>query len=180
MSSVIALMPYCYVPKVVNSKSNVNPDVSNFKYYGDIPPVNYFDPLNLSTVKNAKYVREFELQHGRVAMAAATLLPLYEIMNPGKLSINYLSNMDFSMQLPFWYVMALLEFGRMKTGWENPFTDGKLFTLKEKFQPGNYLGFDVDKVSDQAYNSELSNGRLAMLATAHIIGSELVTGNTLF
>ena len=65
----------------------------------------------------------------------------------------------------------------MKTGWENPFGGKALFTLKDSFQPGNYLNFDVKNVSDNAFNSELNNGRLAMLAVAHVIGSELVTGN---
>ena len=156
------------------------PNVKNYKYYGDIAPTGFFDPLKLSNEKNSKYLREFELQHGRVAMVASTLIPLYEYMKPGTLGINYLSTMDFAQQLPFWYVMALLEFGRMKNGWQNPFTNGTLFSLKDDFQPGNYLNFDVDKISDRAYNSELSNGRLAMLAAAHIIGSELVTGQGLF
>ena len=156
------------------------PSVDNFKYVGDIAPTGFFDPLRLSNKKNSKYLREFELQHGRVAMIASTMIPLYEYFNPGTLGIKYLSDMDFGMQLPFWYVMALLEFGRMKCGWENPFTNGSSFTLKEDFQPGNYFNFDVEKVKDRTYNSELSNGRLAMLAAAHIIGSELFTGKGLF
>ena len=154
--------------------------VKNFKYYGDIAPVGFFDPLKVSNEKNSKYLREFELQHGRVAMVASTLIPLYELMKPGTLGINYLSDMDFGQQLPFWYVMALLEFGRLKSGWQNPFTNGTLFSLKDDFQPGNHLNFDVNKVSDRAYNSELSNGRLAMFAAAHMVGSELLTGHGLF
>ncbi len=169
-----------FVPKTVPGKLNVKPDVKTFKNYGDLPPLNYFDPLNLATEKNAQYLREFELQHGRTAMIAATLIPLYELMKPGELGIKYLSDMDLGMQLPFWYVMALLEFGRMKKAWENPFTGGNLFTLKKDFQPGNYLDFKVENVSERAYNSELNNGRLAMLAVAHMIGSELVSGQTLF
>ena len=156
------------------------PTVTNFKYYGDIAPTGFFDPLKLSNEKNSKYLREFELQHGRVAMIASTLIPLYEFMKPGTLGINYLADMDFGQQLPFWYVMALLEFGRMKSGWENPFSNGTTFSLKEDFQPGNHLNFNVEKISERAYNSELSNGRLAMLASAHIIGSELLTGHGLF
>ena len=156
------------------------PNVENFKYYGDIAPTGFFDPLKLSNKKNSKYLREFELQHGRVAMVASTLIPLYEYMKPDTLGINYLSDMDFGQQLPFWYVMALLEFGRLKSGWENPFVNGTAFSLRDDFQPGNHLNFDVDKVSDTAYNAELSNGRLAMLATGHMIGSELVTGQGLF
>merc|ERR1712054_605356 len=103
--------------------------VKNFKYYGDIAPVGFFDPLKISNEKNSKYLREFELQHGRVAMVASVLLPLYEYMKPGTLGINYLSDMDFGEQLPFWYVMALLEAGRLRSGWQNPFTNGTLFTL---------------------------------------------------
>ena len=162
------------------AKNGVKPQVSDFKYYGDIKPLNYFDPLNLSTEKNSKYLREFELQHGRVAMVASTLIPLYEYMNPGKLGINYLSDMDINSQIPFWYVMALLEFARLKTAWQNPFSGEDLFTLKEDFQPGNYFDFNVNNVSDRRFNTELSNGRLAMLAAAHIIGSELLTGKSLF
>lgn len=155
----------------------VKPSANNFKYCGDTKPLGFFDPLNLSTEKNSKYLREFELQHGRVAMMASVLIPLFELSKPGTLGINYLSNMDFNSQLPFWYVMALAEFFRMRTGWENPFGGKPLFTLKDDFQPGNYLNFDVSNVSENAFNSELNNGRLAMLAVAHVIGSELVTGN---
>ena len=171
---------YPLMTSFISQTVTTKPVVKDFKYYGDIAPTGFFDPLKLSSEKNSKYLREFELQHGRVAMVASTLIPLYELMRPDELGINYLSSMDFGQQLPFWYVMALLEFGRMKSGWQNPFTNGTLFSLKDDFQPGNHLNFDVNKVSDRAYNSELSNGRLAMLATAHMIASELVTGHGLF
>jgi hypothetical protein len=159
---------------------SVKPTVNSFKYYGDIEPLGYFDPLKLSTEKNSKYLRETELHHGRVAMLSATFLPLYEILNPGKLSINFLSDMDFNSQLPFWYCLALLEVGRLLTAYENPFVNGSGFTIKKKFQPGNYLNLDEEEISNRRYNTELSNGRLAMLASAHIIGSELLTHKSLF
>lgn len=159
---------------------NIKPITKSFKYVGDIAPLGYFDPLGLANEKNSQYLREFELQHGRVAMIAATMIPLYEYMNPGKLGTSFLSDMDIANQLPFWYVMGLLEFARLKTGWENPFVNGSAFTLKNDFQPGNYFNFDIEKVSDRALNSEISNGRLAMLASAHILGSEFVTGHGVF
>ena len=161
----------------LNFVPTVKPITSSFKYFGDTKPLGYFDPLKLSTEKNSKYLREFELQHGRVAMIASVLIPAFEITKPDTLGINYLSEMDFNSQLPFWYVMALAEFFRMKTAWENPFGGKPLFTLKENFQPGNYLNFDINNVSDNAFNSELNNGRLAMIAVAHVIASELLTGN---
>lgn len=74
--------------------------------------------------------------------------------------------------------MALIEFGRMKVGWKNPFANNGVFELKDDYQPGNYISFDVDKVKDRSYNTELINGRLAMLAAIHIIGSELWTGDS--
>ena len=49
-------------------------------------------------------------------------------------------------------------------------------SLRDDFQPGSYLNYKVNNVSDRAFNSELNNGRLAMLAVAHMIASELVTG----
>ena len=168
---------------LLNSGTNipVKPVVKSFRYYGDIAPTNFFDPLNLSNNKNSKYLREFELQHSRIAMLAAVVLPGLEIANPGTLSINALSHMDLNQQAPFWGAMALVEYYRMLNGWENPFTpNGTLFTLREDFQPGNYLKLDSDKVSERLYNCELSNGRLAMLAVAHIVGSELLTGKPLF
>jgi hypothetical protein len=58
--------------------------------------------------------------------------------------------------------------------------DGKAFTLKKDYQPGNVLNLNPDNVSTERYNRELSNGRLAMLACAHIIGSELASGQGLF
>ena len=160
--------------------SSTKPSVNSFKYYGDIQPLGFFDPLKLSTEKNSKYLRETELHHGRLAMLSATVLPLYEILNPGKLSIQFLSDMDFNSQLPFWYCVALLEVGRLLTAYENPFVNGSGFTIKNDFQPGNYLNMDKSKIKERRYNTELSNGRLAMLASAHIIGSELLTGHSMF
>ena len=179
MYIMICTLPFIVSAFVPNLK-DIKPTVKNFKYYGDLPPLNFFDPLKLSNTDNSQYLREFELQHGRVAMVASVLLPLIELTNPDTLSIDFLANMDFAQQLPVWYLMVLLEFGRMKTAWQNPFTNGTFFSLKEDFQPGNYLNINTDKISERRFNSELNNGRLAMLASAHIIGSELLTRHPLF
>jgi len=164
----------------------VKPIVKSFNYQGDLPPVNYFDPLKLNSETNfkedrVKYWREAELQHGRTAMLGATALPLLELTNPDTLSINYLSDLNSMMQSPFWAGMLVYEFLRMSIGWENPFNnDAKAFSLKDDYQPGNLLKVNKENVSTNRYNRELSNGRLAMLACGHIIGSELVTNHGLF
>ena len=174
-----ATMPTTFVPQV-------KPQVKTFNYQGDLPPVNYFDPLKLNSETNFKeervrYWREAELQHGRAAMLGATVLPFLEFSNPGTLSINYLSNMDALMQSPFWASMLLYECVKMSTGWENPFVKGgKAFTLKKDYQPGNLFSYDKDNVSKTLYNNELSHGRLAMLACAHIIGTEALTNQGIF
>jgi hypothetical protein len=160
---------------------SVKPVVSNFKYKGDIAPIGYFDPLKISNKENVKYLRESELQHGRIAMLATLLIPGFEMMDPSMPGIKHLSSMDLNSQLPFWYGMAVLEFYRMYTGWTSPFygNDTSTFTLKEDYQPGNLIRLNPDKVTQRKYNTELSNGRLAMLAAAHMVGSELATGQTL-
>ena len=116
---------------------SAKPKTTSFKYVGDIPPVNYFDPLKINSENNykeerVKYWREAELQHGRTAMLGAVVLPLIELTKPGTMSIDYLSNLDNMMQLPFWLSMFVYECVRMSNGWVNPFVkNGKLFTLKD-------------------------------------------------
>ena len=168
----------------------IKPPVTSFNYQGDLPPLNYFDPLQLNSEatfdeRRTKWLREAELQHGRLAMLAAVALPLIELTNPDTLSIHYLSDMDASEQSVFWTSVLVYEISRMAIGWESPFKgkrggDGSAFTLKSKYQPGNVLTVNPDVITKNTYDKELSNGRLAMLASAHIIGSELLTGNSLF
>jgi hypothetical protein len=172
MFSILAPTMYTFTP-------NVKPAAPNYKFMGDIAPTGFFDPLKLSNEKNSQFLREAELQHGRAAMLASVIIPVCEMMKPDTLGINYFSDMDFNSQLPFWYSMACLEFYRMYTGWNSPFVgeDKSIFKLNPDYQPGNLLRVNKDNVTDRRYNAELSNGRLAMLAAAHMIGSELATGN---
>jgi hypothetical protein len=141
---------------------------------GSIKPIKVFDPLKISTDDNVKYLREAELMHGRVAMLSSIIIPAIEAMKLDDLGVNYLAKMDFNSQTPFWYLMALSEFYRMKNGWSNPFVgeNSTKFNLLDDYQPGNLLNYEVDKVSNHAYNSELSNGRLAMLAVTYMLAKE--------
>jgi hypothetical protein len=177
MMSVAAIVSMCaFTP-------NVKPPTS-FKYYGDIKPLNYFDPLNFLTPTKSnekisdeaiKYVREAELQHGRMAMLAAVAFPIIEKSMDKSIAIDYLSDSELLYQSPFWLGMLVFETVRMCVGWQNPF-----FAKNKDYQPGNVFSYDVDKVTDFLYESELSNGRIAMLAVSSIMGSELLTGQSFF
>ena len=80
------MMPVAMIVSMCAFTPNVKPPTS-FKYYGDIKPLNYFDPLNFLTPTKSnekisdeaiKYVREAELQHGRMAMLASVAFPIIE------------------------------------------------------------------------------------------------------
>ena len=156
---------------------------TKFRYVGDTKPLGYFDPMQLtsnSPNELIKYVREGELQHCRVAMIGFVSLLTSELLTDD-LGINALSSQSLMNQFPFWLSVALFELGRMKAGWQNPFTkDGKAFDLEDNYQPGNVLGIDEDKYSDDLLNKELNNGRLAMMGTLGIMAQELVTGQPTF
>ena len=68
----------------------------------------------------------------------------------------------------------------MVNGWENPFTEKKIFTLKQNYQPGNLGNYNISTISDNILNKELNNGRLAMIAFIGVLTQELVTGENVF
>ena len=155
----------------------------NFRYVGSTEPLVNFDPLKILDNKSenkVKFVREAELQHGRLAMLASLFIPSIEILDKNHLGIDYLSSLDLEKQLPFWYLVTLLEIYRMVNGWENPFTSNDTFQLKQNYQPGNVLNFNMDAEpslldGDDIMNAELNNGRLAMIAVLGEIVQELIT-----
>tara|TARA_X000000950_G_C13793302_1_gene610295 strand:- start:80 stop:571 length:492 start_codon:yes stop_codon:yes gene_type:complete len=153
------------------------PIVSTFNYVGDIKPTGYFDPLRLSGNADEaliKYLREAELQHGRVAMLAALALPVLDLTND-KLAINVLKDIPLEEQVPFWLSVGLFETARMGAGWKNPFMlRNSYFKLEEGYQPGNVFKVPPNKYTDAALEKELSNGRLAMLGSLGYIAQELV------
>lgn len=159
------------------------PIAKTFNYAGATKPLNYFDPLKLSYGKNEKqlqYLRETELQHGRVAMVASLAFPAIEYTNSGSSAVNFLSSQDIVTQIPFWFSVMLFEVARMRTYWDDPFKTNNFFTIKDNKQPGNILNIDTNKVSTRSYDKELNNGRLAMLAMAHMIGYEVLTKSAIF
>ena len=145
--------------------SPIKPDVKTFKLYGDTPPLNYFDPFNFNPVDESKikWCREAELNHGRTAMLAAVSYPIHPLPDL-PLLVQY---------LPFWTGMVLYEFYRINIGFKAP-NSGNVFSLLESYQPGNVFDIDPETVSETKYNQELNNGRLAMLACAHFLATDML------
>lgn len=180
-------MKWSFITVLIFNVSNVfgfiptvKPNMKTFKYEGDIAPVNYFDPLGISSNLNedlTKYTREAELHHGRVAMCSMVLLPLFDILDKEHLAINKLSSLEVTEQLPYLIGMGAYEFARMKSGWKDPFTERNTwFKVKEDYQPGNIFNLSDKYYGPELLNRELSNGRLAMIASIGYISQELATG----
>ena len=153
------------------------PVVKSFKYVGDISPVGYFDPIQLTSKlseSDIKYVREAELQHGRIAMLSFVALVGLDLVQD-KLAINYLFDLEWEKQVPYWFGVGCYEFGRMGVGWKNPFVESNAyFKLEDDYQPGNLFKLENDSYSEERLNRELSNGRLAMLGCLGYLAQELV------
>lgn len=166
------------VPVAFSFIPTSKPDVKSFNYVGDISPTNYFDPLRLTSDLSddkIKYVREAELQHGRVAMLSFIGLLGLDLLQEKNLAINYLYDQDWKVQLPFWFGTGCYEFSRMGAGWKNPFIEGEnYFKLEDHYQPGNVFKINHSKISEESLNRELSNGRLAMLGCLGYIAHEYI------
>jgi len=168
---------------------------------GALPPIYFFDPLQLShgkTESQLKKYREAEIKHGRIAMLAcigflAGESPLSYGGESDCLSIYQfqLANSNFHF---FWLVLlffiGVVEGDGIIRGWESPSTTfsrpNGLAELRSDYDPGD-LGFDPLRLSpydDEArveyLNYELQHGRLAMIGIVGMIVQELVTGNSLF
>jgi len=138
--------------------------------------VKLFDQYVVAKHVQPAFMRESELKHGRLAMAAAVLLPLSEQFS-SNLGIHFFQD-NPQFVYPCLVFMHASEFGSMFKGWENPFE--KPFTLKEDYQPGD-LGFGVDDENmGTQMDKELNNGRLAMIGILGMMSQELVTHHQLF
>ena len=140
--------------------------------------IDLFDQSVVAKGIQPAFMREAELKHGRLAMIAATLLPLSEQFSDN-LGINFFQDhpelVGFGLSFMF-----ISEFSSMIRGWENPSV--KLFRLKEDYQPGDFgLTFGVNEESlGDKMDKELNNGRLAMIGILGMMVQELVTQQQLF
>ena len=156
---------------------------TTFKLAGAIPPLGYFDPLGVTATMNEsklKYMRESELQHGRVAMLSFVTLVGLDATSSTP-SIDQLSDLEWERQIPYWLGVGALEFARLSAGWVSPFEpEGKLFQLEETYQPGNIFNVPEGSYDENKLNTELSNGRLAMIGCGGYIAQEFVTHAKIF
>lgn len=186
MNTMIKITTFISILTVANSYS-LNGKPATWRFVGSTPPAKEFDPLGIAhttSEEGAKWLREAELAHSRYAMLAFPTLLGLDLLDSEKLAINQLSSQSFYEQFPFWFGVACFEVARMFQGWENPFEGGKYFSLKKDYQPGHVLSFmmskDISKIPDRQFNSELNNGRLAMLATVGYIAQEYVENSKIF
>jgi hypothetical protein len=173
--TVLCSMPF--ISSVCGFVQKVKPVVNTFTYVGDIKPTGYFDPLFITTrskEQDIKYVREAELQHGRVAMLSFVSLVSLDMLNDD-LAINQLYSLSWEQQFPFWFGVGCYEFARMGAGWKNPFVKGNsMFKLEDDYQPGNIFKLPSDSYTEEQLNRELSNGRLAMFGCLGYLAQEYV------
>lgn len=191
-------------PRVARSSSALRMSAEDM--VGSLPPVGFFDPLNLSEGKSdveMKKIREAELKHGRVAMLAFLGIVSGEAVAKGETPFQeffggitgpaiYQFQQADEIFTHFWEVVlfgiAVVEGQNIISGWESiKEASGKTVSdLKEDYVNGD-LGFDPLGLKPDAQDEfdvlrtkELQNGRLAMLGVAGIVAQELVTGQSIF
>ena len=156
------------------SATSTKPKTKTFNFNGDIAPLGFFDPLQItqnSDESTIKYLREAELHHGRIAMIASVMLPLIDKFSEDDLAIDVFSKNHGELNQLGLVYMTFFELARLLVLYKSP--NDKLFRLKDNVQPGmlnTYVPFD-----ENMSNIELSNGRLAMIGALGYIAQELVT-----
>ena len=146
-------------------------------------PFGYFDPLQLSrekTPEEMNQLREYELKHGRVAMAAVFGLIVEPWIHPLAKSCHVAHPTDpilSGVELNFAGKAQILGFCAGVEALNYYIRKG------DKYKPGDLLGaaYYVADEEDELWVSyqekELNNGRLAMVAFAGFITQYCLIGN---
>ena len=109
-------------------KFTVKKPDTDFKFVGETKHLGYFDPLKFSIEKDkdfVKYLRESELQHSRVCMISALLLPLID-KNYYDLGINFFNNMNPEDKFQLILYITFFEMVRLNVNYKNPIIEKKV------------------------------------------------------
>ena len=145
---------------------------------GAIEPLGFWDPLGVTNNMDPrleKYMREAEQHHGRIAMMTSIGLPVLDLVDGDELAINAYNNNPNEL---LFVIFFSYEIARLLIQYENP--KNMSFRLKEDVYPGNVFNYNVTQLSRDLVNKELSNGRLAMIASLGYMLQELVTQQKIF
>jgi hypothetical protein len=157
-------------------------------------PLGFFDPVGFTegaSEGKIRFYREVELKHSRVAMLAALGFVVGEQFHPlwgGMIDVpSYIAFQETPLQ-SFWpAVVVAISIAEVFSvfSFQSPF-GGELWAIRTDYEPGD-LGFDplgLKPATAEGLKTmqtrELNNGRLAMIATAGMVGQELATGAKLF
>jgi hypothetical protein len=138
-------------------------------------------------LNEVKRLREAEVTHARVAMAAAAGIVAQEALHPLFPDVVGPAIIHFQqIPAPFWQAVAVgigaIEYVRARKGWVEPWRGGmSLFRLREEYKPGD-LGFDplgMQRTYVTGFKGararELAYGRVAMLAVVTFVLQEVIT-----
>jgi len=196
----LAFAPALRVTPTTTRSSSVSMSVEAMEGVGPETANKVFDPWNLSTMGSdatLAFFRHAELKHGRVAMAAMVgfLVHINHIHFPGMLSPTFgVSFESLSNMGPFdaWNSIPLL--GQIQILWTiaglehaseslNPAghytkggTPGDIKFLKKFFWGIGYDKLTPEQIAEKR-ESELKNGRLAMIGIAGVCASMAVPGS---
>ena len=144
----------------------------------------YFDPLRIATDTNFARLRECELKHGRIAMAAnlgMVVPPLLQQLAQQQKE----SNWEFPSKFPTASIVQNMEqlepVDVLNIAVTCGFLESFIFIQRDsRDMPGDY-GTGYFSVRNKGQNerslvSELENGRLAMVAFVGLVVAEMVTG----
>ena len=148
--------------------------------------------LNPSGVSNkemkystfSKFVTEAEIKHGRVAMVSSVIIPTLELFNGDKPGINELNSQSPAFQLTLLGIFACSEVSQLLKAYEFPMSTVSWFKMKEDHPAGDYsfdplnLKTKIEFNDTTAQSIEITNGRLAMMATFGMLVQELCTDQT--
>nr|7Y5E_72 Chain 72, Fucoxanthin-chlorophyll a-c binding protein, chloroplastic [Porphyridium purpureum]7Y5E_7N Chain 7N, Fucoxanthin-chlorophyll a-c binding protein, chloroplastic [Porphyridium purpureum]7Y7A_77 Chain 77, Fucoxanthin-chlorophyll a-c binding protein, chloroplastic [Porphyridium purpureum]7Y7A_7o Chain 7o, Fucoxanthin-chlorophyll a-c binding protein, chloroplastic [Porphyridium purpureum] len=136
-----------------------------------------FDPIGISEYVDIRYLRESELKHGRICMLAAVGLIVQELVTFGG---KYFPKM-LPVQAHDFYLGGMSQLLLFIAAFESLSYFAIRETLEGKREPGDF-GFDPLNLGKEPAafakfrESELKNGRLAMIAVGGMIHQQWVSG----